>query len=694
MDNKVGTFRNVALIAHAGSGATSLAEAMLFVGGATNRLGRVDEGSAVMDYEPEELKRRSSTSSSFHHLSWKKHRVNLIDTPGDDNFLSDTKMSLQAADGVVVVLDAVDGVKAPTEKVWNFADELKLPRVLFVNRLDRERADFDEVVKEVREIFKAKVVPLTLPIGSEASFRGVVDLLRMKALIYQTDGSGKFKEEDIPAELADAAETAREELIEWAAEGDDALLEKYLEGEKLSDPEVFQGLRAGTLKGTLMPLACGSGMKNVGVQLLLDMAVNLLPSPLEGHAPAAIDVKSKQAKDVKRDPSGPFSALVFKTVSDPYAGRLSIFVVESGRVTSDSAVFNPNKDTRERFGQVFSLEGKGQSPISEATVGDIVAVAKLKETATGDTLCEEKSALRFQAVEPLPAVISFAVAAKVRGEEDKVFAGISKLIEEDSTLRLHRDPQTGQMLLSGMGQVHIDTTIEKLRRKFGVDVTLKQPRVPYKETIKGRARVQGKFKRQTGGRGQYGDTWLEIEPMPRGGGFEYLDKVVGGSVPRQYIPAVEKGIVEAMTEGVVAGYPVVDIRVALVDGSFHEVDSSEMAFKIAGSMGFKKGVLEAGPMLIEPIMKVVVSVPDEYMGDVIGDLNSRRGRVLGMEARGKVQQITATVPMSEMLSYQPDLTSMTGGRGSFTTEFDHYEELPAHLTEKVIAASKAEEEKK
>jgi elongation factor G len=691
LDNKVGTFRNVALIAHSGSGATSLAEAMLFASGATNRLGRVDDGSAVMDYEPEELKRHTSISSSFHHLAWKKHRVNLIDTPGDDNFLSDTRMSLQAADGVVVVLDAVDGVKAPTEKVWAFADELSLPRLLFVNRLDRERADFEGVVKEVRDIFKAKVVPLCLPIGAESSFRGVVDLLRMKALIYQADGSGKFKEEDIPAELADAAEVAREELIEFAAEGDDSLLEKYLEGEKLTDVEINQGLRAGTLKGTLMPLACGSGAKNMGVQPLLDMMTNLLPSPLEGHAPKALDPKGGAPKEVKRNPDGPFAALVFKTVSDPYAGRLSIFVVESGRASADSSVFNPNKDTRERFGQLFILEGKGQSPVGEATVGDIVAVAKLKETATGDSLCDEKAQVRFEPLLPLPAVISFAVAAKVRGEEDKVFAGISKLLEEDPTLRLHRDRQTGEMLLSGMGQVHIDATIDKLRRKFGVDVTLKQPRVPYKETIKGRARVQGKFKRQTGGRGQYGDTWLEIEAMPRGGGFEFVDRIVGGAIPRQYIPAVEKGIVEAMNEGAVAGYPVVDIRVSLVDGTFHEVDSSEMAFKIAGSMGFKKGVLESNPILLEPIMKVTVSVPDEYMGDVIGDLNSRRGRVLGMEARGKVQHITAQVPMAEMLSYQPDLTSMTGGRGSFVLEFSHFEELPAHLAEKVIAASKAEE---
>jgi elongation factor G len=692
MDDKVSTFRNVALIGHGGSGATSLAEAMLFDGGATNRLGRVDDGTALTDYEPEELKRRTSISTSFHHLNWKRHRINLIDTPGDENFHSDTKMSLQAADGVIVVLDAVDSIKAQSEKVWSYADELKLPRVLFVNKLDRERANFDTVLKDVRDIFNVKVAPLALPIGSEAGFKGVVDLLRMKALIFAPDGSGKFKEEAVPADMAEACEAARDELIEYAAEGDDALLEKYLEGEKLTDAEISQGLRSGTLKGTVLPLACGSGARNSGVQLLLDMVTNLLPSPLEGHTPQAVDAKSGQPKDFgKRDPDAPFSALVFKTVSDPYAGRLSIFVVESGKVSSDSTVYNANKEARERFGQIFIIEGKAQAPVSEATVGDIIAVAKLKETATGDTLCDEKAPVRYEAVQPLPAVISFAVEAKVRGEEDKVFAGISKLLEEDPTLRLHRDPQTGQMLLSGMGQVHIDATIDKLRRKFGVDVTLKQPRVPYKETIKGRARVQGKFKRQTGGRGQYGDTWLEIEAMPRGGGFEFLDKIVGGAIPRQYIPAVEKGIIEAMSEGAVAGYPVVDIRVALVDGTFHEVDSSEMAFKIAGSMGFKKGVLESNPILLEPVMKVTVGVPDDFMGDVIGDLNSRRGRVLGMESRGRAQHIVAHAPMSEMLSYQPDLTSMTGGRGSFTMEFDHYEELPAHLAEKVIAASKAEE---
>jgi elongation factor G len=690
MSGKTLQIRNLVLIGHGSCGKTSLAEALLFGAGATSRQGKVDDGSSVLDYEPEEIKRKITISTAFHHYQWKKHTVYLADTPGDDNFLADTRATLHVADGAVVVVDAVDGVKVGTEKVWATANHYNLPRLAYINKLDRERADFHKALQEIRDVLEAQVVPLQLPIGQESGFKGVVDLISQKAYI---PGGGKLEASPIPNELAEEAEALRNDLLNFAAESDDALIEKFLEEGELTPEEIYQGLRAGTLQGNFVPVLCGATFDNLGYPLLLD-AINLyLPSPedrgqIKGHKP-----ESQEEVVLEPDPDGPLAAQVFKTVADPYAGRLSIFRIYSGTMAADSTVFNANRGVPERFGQLFLLEGKGQKAVPSLGPGAFGAVAKLKETVTGETLTTEAQPLILPAIPPSRPMVTFAVEPKKQGEEDKVFSSFSKLIEEDSSLNLNRNAETKEILLSGVGSVHIEATAEKLKRKFGVEVNLKSPKVPYRETIKGNVKVQGKYKRQSGGRGQYGDTWLELEPLPRGGDFEFVDKIVGGAIPKQYIPSVEKGIVEAKNTGILAGFPVVDFRVTLYDGSFHEVDSSDMAFKIAGSMGFKKGCEQANPTLLEPIMKMVVTVPEDNMGDIIGDLNGRRGRVLGVEAQGRYQVITAHVPMSEVLLYAPDLISKTGGRGTYEMEFDHYEEVPPHLAEKIVAEAKAAQEK-
>jgi elongation factor G len=690
MSGKVAHIRNLAFIGHSGCGKTSLAEAMLFTAGATSRFGKVDDGTSVLDYEPEELKRKITISTAFHHYTWKKHTVYIADTPGDDNFLADTRAALHVADAAVVVIDAVDGVKVGTEKVWGMADTCGLPRLVYINKMDRERADYSQVLKGLQDILEAKPVPLQVPIGQEAGFQGVVDLVNMKAY---TGGAGKMESGPIPDDLKDQVDEWRGDLLNYAAESDDELIEKYLEEGDLSVDEIYRGLRAGTLKGQFVPVLFGVTHSNLGYPLLLE-AVNLfLPSPDDRGQVKGIAPKSGDEAALEPDPDGPLAAQVFKTVADPYAGRLSIFRVFSGTIKSDSTVFNVNKSVPERYGQLFLLEGKNQKAVAEAGPGAIAAVAKLKETVTGDTLATESKPILLPPLAPPRSMMTYAVEPKSRGDEDKVYSSIQRLAEEDISLSVNRNAETKEILLSGMGAVHIEATAEKMKRKFGVEVNLKLPKVPYRETIKGSTKVQGKYKKQSGGRGQYGDTWLEIEPLPRGEGFQFADKIVGGAIPKQYIPSVEKGIVEAMQEGVVAGFPAVDVKVTLYDGSFHEVDSSDMAFKIAGSMGFKKGVTQCSPVILEPIMKMTVMVPEEYMGDIIGDLNGRRGRVLGMEARGKIQAISAHVPMSEVLMYAPDLTSMTGGRGTFDMEFSHYEEVPPHLAEKIIAEANAAKEK-
>ncbi len=694
MSGKTANIRNLVLIGHSGCGKTSLAEALLFTAGATSRLGKVDDGSSVLDYEPEEIKRKITISSAFHHYQWKKHTVYLADTPGDDNFLADTRAALHVGDGAVVVIDAVDGVKVGTEKVWQAADHYQLPRLIFVNKLDRERADFAAVMKNIKDILEVQAVPLQLPIGKEAGFKGVVDLISQKA--YTAAAGGKLEAGPIPADLQDEVAELRGDLMNFAAESDDALIEKFLEEGELTPEEIYRGLKIGVLKGAFVPVLCGAASNHlgpVGASLLLDAINAYLPAPEERGQVKGTKPGSGEEVTLEADPDGPLAAQVFKTVADPYAGRLSIFRVYSGTMTADATVYNVNKEAPERYGQLFLLEGKGQKAVASVGPGAFAAVAKLKETVTGDTLATEAKPILLPALLPSHTMVTFAIEPKKQGEEDKVFSSFSKLIEEDPSLAITRNADTKEILVSGVGAVHIEATAEKMKRKFGVELNLKPPKVPYRETIKATVKVQGKYKRQSGGRGQYGDTWLELEPLPKGSGFEFVDKIVGGAIPRNFIPSVEKGIIEAKNEGVLAGFPCVDFRVTLYDGSFHDVDSSDMAFKIAGSMGYKKGCELAKPTLLEPVMKLVVTVPEDNMGDIIGDLNGRRGRVLGVEAEGKLQIITAHVPMIEVLLYAPDLISKTGGRGTYTMEFDHYEEVPPQQAEKIIAEAKAAREK-
>jgi len=685
--------RNVAIIAHGGAGKTSLAEAMLFNGGSTSRLGSVDNGTSVLDSEPEEIKRKITLSSAIHHFDWQGRHVNLIDTPGYANFIYDTKSSMRVAGGAVVIVSAISGVKVQTEAVWRYADEFDIPRVIFISKLDRERADFERAVSEIESSFKCHPLVLQLPIGKEDDFIGVVDLVRMKALRYGNDQSGKFSTEEIPEHLQEAAEEAREAMIERVVEADDDLMEKYLGGDDIGVEEIMQAAHEGTMTGKFVPVACGSAMKNIGIQPLMDLICDCLPSPLERPVQLAEVVADGEDKELTPDPEAPFAALVFKTISDPFTGQLSIFRVYSGTLTSDSTCYNSTKERKERIGQLLKLEGGKQVPIEKCIPGDIVAVAKLKETTTWDTLCSEKAPIRLKGL-PIPTpAISFSLRPKSKGDEEKLGSALQRLMAEDPTIQIERNEQTKELVVSGMGQVHIEVTVDRIKRKFGVDVELDAPKVPYKETIRGTVSVQGRHKKQSGGRGQFGDVWIKIEPLPKGSGYEFVNSIVGGVVPRQYIPAVDKGIQEAMALGVLAGYPVVDVKVTLYDGSYHTVDSSEMAFKIAGSLAFKKGVVDARPVLLEPIMAMEITVPNDYMGDIIGDLNSRRGKVNGVEPMANSNQlIKAQVPMSEVLKYAPDLRSMTGGRGMFTMEFSHYEEVPAHLTAKIVEAAKQAKE--
>jgi elongation factor G len=682
MTETIESLRNIAFASHGGAGKTSLAEAMLFNSGIIKRLGRVEDGNTVMDFEPEELKRNISLSSGFHQFNWKKHTISIIDTPGDQNFFSDTKSCMQAADGAVIVIDAVDGVKVQTEQAWHFAEEFNLPCIIFINKLDRERADFMRAFKDAVECFEPKPIIIQVPIGSEANFNGAVDLIGEKAYTY--DAKGKATKVDIPSQMQDLVSEQHDTLVENIVESDDELLERYLEGEPLSDDEIKVALKKAILSRELVPVLCGSATKNIGIDLLQNFIINCMPSPLDRGPWIATNATGDGEIECNPDPNAPFSAFVFKTVADPFAGRLSIFRIVSGTLGGDGNFFNINKDTNERYNQLLRLAGKEQKQISQAGPGEIVAVAKLKETTTGDTICDSSHKVKFKCADPLPPLISFAVKAKSKGDEDKIFTSLSKLLEEDMSLKLTRNAETKQILLSGLGQVHIEVTTEKLKRKFNVEAQLDTPKVPYKETITKKVRVQGKHKKQTGGHGQYGDCWIQLEPLPRGKGFEFVDKVVGGVIPRQYIPAVEKGVIEASQKGVLAGFPCIDFMVTLDYGSYHAVDSSEMAFKIAGSLAFKKAALDAGPVLLEPIMNVSITAPDEYMGDIMGDLNSRRGRVLGMDSKGKNQVIKAQVPMAEFLTYAPDLRSITGGRGIFSMEFSHYAEVPAQLSPKIV----------
>jgi len=687
--------RNIGTFGHGGEGKTSLVESILFDTGENSRLGRVDDGSSIMDFEPEEINRKISISASLSHFEWNKYQFHIIDTPGYANFIAEAKASMRVVDGAVIIVSGNSGVKVQTETVWGYANEFQVPRILYVSKMDMERANFLKVVEEMKRVFPSQTaLPVQLPIGGDGNFKGVVDLIQRKAYFYQEDGSGQFELKDVPPDLKEQVERLREKMVETVVEMDDQLMEKYLESGEVSTEEIVQCLRKGTMEGKLVPAACGSSVRNIGIQLLLDLAISCFPSPsdrgpVQGKNPKTGEPETRQPKE-----DAPFSAFVFKTIADPFAGKLNLFRVYSGSANADSTLYNSKRDVRERIGQIFLLEGKKQKPIGFASVGDIVAVAKLKETTTGDTFSDEKKPIVFKETElPLP-VISYALTPKTKGDEEKITASLARIHEEDPTMMLGRDEQTGEIILSGVGQTHVEVIVEKLKRKFGVEVNLSVPKVPYKETIRGsKTGVIYRHKKQTGGRGQFAEVHFDVSALPRGSGFEFENALTGMNVPRNFVPAVEKGIAEAMQSGVLAGYPVVDVKVRFYDGKSHEVDSSEMAFKLAAIMAFKKGVQDANPVLLEPIMKVVVTAPDENIGDVIGDLNSRRGRVLRVDAKGNYQMIEANVPMSEMLKYAPDLNSKTAGRGTFTMEFSHYEEVPAQLAEKVIAQAKKEKEK-
>ena len=679
--------RNVGILGHGGAGKTSLGEAILFAAGVTQRLGRVDDGTTAFDYEPEEIKRRISISTAFHSLPWKKNHLVLIDTPGYAPFLADAINCMRGFGSAVFLLNPSTGLRVEAERLWERANERGLRRLLFVSKMDREKSNYKDAVNNVLAGLEARGIYLQMPVGAEESFRGIVDLIGMKAYLFEGD-AGKFSETAIPDDLQDQAQEMRVQLIESVAETDDALLEKYLGGQELSPEELKSGIKRAVMDQRLFPILFGSSTRLIGVPQLLDAIAEYLPSPLDEGEAAGRNPVTAEAEKRSPDPNGPLAAYVFKTIIDPFAGKLSVMRVFSGKIATDHAVYNPNKQVKEKIGQMFRLEGKKQELVREAVAGEIVAAAKLKDVSSGDTLCEERAPIQFDGVVHFSPLISFALEPKTRADEDKVAQALQRTAEEDPTVETHRDSQTREFILSGMGQLHIEVIVDRLKRKYGCEVDLKAPKVPYKETIKVASSAQGKYKKQSGGRGQYGDTWLKIEPLPRGKGFEFLDKIVGGAIPKNYIPAVEKGVREAMAGGYLSGHPLVDVRVTLYDGSYHDVDSSDMAFKIAGSMGFKNAIEKAKPVILEPIMSMEVAVPEECVGDVIGDLNSRRGKVLGVDTKGHSQIIKAQVPMSEVLKYAPDLRSMTSGRGEFAMEFVRYDELPGHLTEKVVKESK------
>jgi len=691
MIKTTGQIRNIGLIGHSGCGKTSLAEAILYNSKAIKRLGRVDDGSSSMDFEPEEIKRKVTLGTAFHPFNWKNGSFNLIDTPGENDFLSDTKVCLQAAEGTVVTIDAVDSIKVGTEKVWAFSEEYNLPRLIFINKLDRERSDFYKVIDEIERTFSIKTTPIYLPVGTEGDFTGVVNLIRLRVLMYKNDGTGSFKEEDIPDSMAEIVDTWREKILENIVEANDDIMEKYLDGKELTAKEIEQTFIEGVKSGIVVPVVLGSATLNIGVGQLLDIIAQSIPFPAERGTVKGHKLDSEELVEFDAVDEAPFSALVFKTLADPFAGKLNLFKVMSGKIDSESTVFNSTKKVKERLGQLLLIEGKKQTPIGMASAGTIAAVAKLKETTTGDTFCKEDNPIVFHPAEPLSPTISFAIEAREKENEDKVYSSLARLVEEDPTLRVDRDQSTSEIILSGTGQIHLENTRDRLKRKFGVEINLKTPKVPYRETIRNaRERIIYRHKKQSGGRGQFAQVHFDIFPLKREEGFVFKEALVGMNVPRNFVPAVEKGIVEAMRSGVLAGYPVVDIKIRFFDGKSHEVDSSEMAFKIAASMCFKKAVQEATPILLEPIMNMEITVPEEVMGDVIGDLNGRRGRVLGMDREGKNQIIRAEVPLAEVLRYSFDLTSMTGGRGSFQMKQSRYEEVPAQLAERIVAGSKEE----
>jgi len=687
----VKNIRNIAVTGHARAGKTTLVESMLFTAGAIERRGTVEDGSTVTDFEPEEIERQISLSSALAYCEHGGNRINIIDTPGFINFLEDTHGALKAVDGVVMMVSAISGVKGETEKIWGYAKEMGLPRMIFMNKLDKEGADYDEALNGINQTFRIAPVSVQIPLGKGDDFKGIIDLLKMKAIVYDGD---KSLEQDIPADMQELANDARNQLVECVAENNDELLEKYLETGELSQEEVISGLVSGSHAHKFTVITYGDPHTGIGVKELMDTIALVMPSPVDIAAINPIKGKTPEGDEIERKPeaSEPFSAYVFKTLADPFAGKLTMFRILSGKLGAETSVVNTSTDTKERLAQSFYLQGKKQVPAKEFGPGEIAVAAKLKGTGTGDTLSDENNRIVYDRVELAEPLISYAIAPKTKGEEDKVSTGLHKILDEDPTLRFHRDEEAQDMILSGMGQVHLEVTLEKLKRKFGAEVEMKSPKIPYRETITKASTAQGKYKKQSGGKGQYGDCHITIEPLPKGSGYEFVDKIVGGAIPKGYIPAVDKGIQEAMKAGPFAGFQMVDVKVTLFDGSYHNVDSSEMAFKIAGSMGLKKALDGAKPVILEPFMKVDITTPDEYMGAVMGDLNSRRGKVQGMDqiSDSTKQNVTALVPMSEMLTYANQLHSMTAGRGVYHMEFSHYEEVPAQLTQKLLEEKEME----
>jgi elongation factor G len=650
----------------------------------------VGDNSSVMDYDPDEVKRGYSINASLAFCEFDKCKLNIVDTPGNNNFIADTPGCIRVVDGAVVVVGADDGVQFFTEKVWHWADEQSLPRIIFINKVDHERANIPAILESIKKKFNATPVLLQTLVGEGEAITGIVDLVDSKMIRYEKGGNGAGKEGPVPEDIQENVEMSHAELTETIAEVDDHLIEVYLEKGELSDEEFHEGLKNGIQNGSLIPVLCGSATLNIGIDRLMKAMVEFLPSP-DKRPPVSGTWKDSEVIR-NANPEEPLTGLVFKTIADPYAGKLTLFRVFSGAVKSDSSIYNTVKEADERVGQIYMIQGKKQVSVPEISAGDLGAVAKLKVTTTGDTLSVKKDALVLAPIQfPLP-VLSRAILPKTREDEEKISTALHRMVEEDPTLIVERDPQTHEQLISGMGEVHLDVIIDRMKRRFGVEVEVKAPKVPYRETIRGHTKVQGKYKKQTGGRGQYGDTWLEISPMEKGGGFIFEDKIVGGAIPKTYIPAVEKGIKEAMAEGGLAHFPMVDVKVQLVDGSFHNVDSSEMAFKIAGSMGFKKGVLECRPILLEPVMNMEIVIPSDYVGEVMGDLNSKRGKIQGIDAGTDTQNIRALVPMAEVLNYAADLRSMTSGRGVFVMAFDHYDDVPDHLTKKIIEKANTDRE--
>jgi elongation factor G len=675
--------RNVVLLSHQGAGKTSLAELMLFTSGAIQRLGSVADGTTTSDYDPLEVERHMGINLSLLPIQWQGMKLNLIDTPGYADFIGEARSGLRVTEGAIIVICAASGVEVGTEQMWNDAEKGNLPRLIFVNKMDRDNADFFSTLKVIQAKLSPKCLPLQLPIGSQKDFQGIIDLVTMKAYI-----GADSQEAEIPSALREQAEASREKLVEAAVEGDDELINKYLEGVAISNEEIFAAIRKSTIAGKLVPVFVGSALKGMGIKQILNGICDYLPLPEENGAIVARNVSTGNQEEIKPNAESPLTCLVFKTTADPYVGKLSYFRVYSGVISSNSQIWNANKNSMERIGQLFTMLGKNQQTVPQVTAGDIGAVARLSLTTTGDTLCAREHPVILPGIEFPKANFSMAIQPQAKADLDKMSTVLPRICEEDPSLQTRREADTNEFIISGVGDNHLEITREKIRRKFGVEVRLDLPMIPYKETITMSTKAEYKHKKQTGGHGQYGHVLLELEPLPRGGGFEFAKKIVGGAIPQNYIPSVEKGVNEAKQEGVLAGYPVVDVKVSLYDGSFHAVDSSDIAFKIAGAQALKKGLSQGQPVLVEPIMNLTITVPEMYTGDITSDLNTKRGRVLGMNPGDGINVIQAQAPYAELLRYALNLRSLTQGRGSFVMGFDHYEEVPAHLSQKIIAEKK------